>query len=231
MSKQDILIEGQRRILENINLVGKIDNSVDEMKSRIGESLKNQEESIRNIMQEKQMIASRKAASWSIDYPPGDARLQVSKDAGGSYSGHLNGEPVVCIPISSTTRDSRVGPRHVILYSRLSANTLVHPFYGVADSDGSLFAVMKDLRSAKALGNSLKDTIFNDDLGRVRIVYDLAQTIAYLHSVDILVRSLSDDKVLLFDDKGRWKPILTDLDKARLVREETLLSEKSNLST
>ena len=141
----------------------------------------------------------------------------MSKESSDEITGTLNNDNIVCYPISSIQMDCRIGHRHVTLYSKLSANTLVHPFYGIADRSGKLYAVMQDLRTSKSLGASLEDPQFTDMRDRLRIAYDIAQTLAYLHSVEILIRSLSDKNILLVQEGSRWKPILTNLDEARLV--------------
>jgi hypothetical protein len=46
--------------------------------------------------------------------------------------------------------------------------------------------------------------------------YD-SKTVAYLHSVEILVKSLSDETVLLIQENNSWTPIVTGLEQARQV--------------
>jgi hypothetical protein len=56
---------------------------------------------------------------------------------------------------------------------------------------------------------------------RVMVAYNLAKTVTHLHSVQTLIKNRSDKNVLLVqeevEDETVWKPILTDLDQARLV--------------
>ncbi len=55
-------------------------------------------------------------------------------------------------------------------------------------------------------------------LTRLEIAHDVAKAVAYLHSVDVLVKRLSDRTVLLsIDSGGIITPYLTDLERARLV--------------
>ena len=196
--------------------IGDVKSGVSSLQSQM-EDIRKQQEDMQSIIDEKMMIASMKSASWTITYPPNDQRLKLSGSMRGSIPGTLDGKAVLCVTVSTTLIDSRVGPRHVTLYSKLSANTLVHPFYGLAEQGDRVLAVMKDLSACKTLGASLGDKTFTMIIDRVRIAYDLAHTLAYLHSVDILVRSLSDENILLVQSDGTWKPTLTNLDKARMV--------------
>jgi hypothetical protein len=221
ITMQEKVVDGQERILSRLTIVDNIDSHL----SSLDDGLKGQGEAFSAIMDEKLKILSQTTATWRIDFQSNDARLKVSQDVSGDLAGTLNGQKVVCYPISSNQRDSRVGPRHVTLYSKLSANTSVHPFYGLADKNGQLYAVMQDLRTAKPLGSCLKDDQFSGIKDRLRIAYDIAQTVAYLHSVEILVRSLSDQSVVLTPENNEWKPVLMRLDQARLFLEDTSSAE------
>jgi serine/threonine protein kinase len=54
-------------------------------------------------------------------------------------------------------------------------------------------------------------------LERLAIVHEVAKIIEYLHSVEVLVKRLSDKNILLASENGTLKPYLTDLESARLV--------------
>jgi hypothetical protein len=126
---------------------------------------------------------------------------------------------VVCEPVKEDLmRYGEKGPRHVLIYAQLSANTLVHPFYGIAQRFGQRWAVMKDLRECPTLGAAIRDgRLPQFVLERLGIAHDIAKTIEYLHSVEVLVKRLSDKTVLLSSDHGEVVPYLTDLERARLV--------------
>jgi hypothetical protein len=64
------------------------------------------------------------------------------------------------------------------------------------------------------------------------VAFDIAHTVAYLHAADILVKNLSDVDVVLIKEKERWKPILTNVERARFVGQpgsdpHTLLTSSS----
>ncbi|KAH8916072.1 kinase-like protein [Atractiella rhizophila] len=183
------------------------------------------------VIEEKGQISNRTAAEWDIEFPLEDKRLKVSRDDKGTLAGtvqyHGLTSQVILHSISNHQKEDPFGggPRHVRIYSKLSsANTAVERFHGLAELEtGNYYVVMEDLRSAKSLGASLQDTAkFEDVKLRIRMAYELAKAIAFLHSVRILVRSLSDETVKLVQRDGKWKPVLTNLGEARLLFEDTL---------
>lgn len=79
----------------------------------------------------------------SIEFPESDTRLSVTPFDNNTLAGSLalpstEAVEVVCDPIKEELmRFGEKGPRHVLIYARLSANTLVHPFYGIAQRYGA----------------------------------------------------------------------------------------------
>ena len=114
----------------------------------------------------------------------------------------------------------RSGSRHVEIYKRISVGALVQSFYGICERNGKKYAVMEDLRNQPTLAVAIESKLLpNDGSTRMRIAYDLANTIAYLHSVGIIIKSMSDDTVVLRRlDGGTFQPCLTNLETARMVR-------------
>lgn len=98
----------------------------------------------------------------SVEFPETDTRLSVSKLDDKTIAGSLalpNAEAVevVCDPIKEDAmRYGEKGPRHGLRYARLSAHTLVHPFYGIAQRYGQRWEVMKDLRNQPVLGDAIE---------------------------------------------------------------------------
>ncbi|KAH8689275.1 hypothetical protein GQ44DRAFT_720472 [Phaeosphaeriaceae sp. PMI808] len=77
---------------------------------------------------------------------------------------------------------------------------------------------MKDLRKAPTLAGAIQDgKLPQSTLERLGIAHEVAKTVVYLHSVEVLVKRLSDKTVLLTSENGTFKPYLTDLENARLV--------------
>ena len=160
-----------------------------------------------------------------INFPEGDSLLDVQKDDG-ILTGQLkvahttaSSTAVICEPLKEELmRFGEKGPRHVLIYAKISANTLVHPVYGIAERIDQRWAVMKDLRKSPTLAAAIQyGQRPQSVLERIAIAHHVATTIDYLHSVDVLVKHLSDSTVVLSSDKGEVIPYLTDLEKARLV--------------
>ncbi|KAH8924291.1 kinase-like protein [Atractiella rhizophila] len=183
------------------------------------------------LVEEKGKISAKIAGKWEIQFPFEDKHLKVSREPNGMLAGTLEYDDsstsqVILLEISTTQKVDPFGrgPRHVRIYSEISsANTVIERFHGLAEPEaGKYYMVMEDLRSAKSLGDSLGGTQLGDVKDRLQIAYELSKAIAFLHSVRILVRSLSDDTVKLVERNKEWKPVLTKLEEARLLMEDTL---------
>ena len=72
-------------------------------------------------------------------------------------------------------------------------------------------------QTRKSAETSLNDSDFKELKARLMVAFDIAHTVAYLHAAEILVKNLSDVDVVLIKEKERWKPILTNLERARFV--------------
>jgi serine/threonine protein kinase len=179
------------------------------------------------ILDDLKKVADRQTSpELKIDFPEDDTCLSImgADDRGQLLYGILTSPGgdqthVVCEPIQDNIMNyGQAGPRHVLIYARISANTLVHPFYGIAQRRGRMWAVMKDLRTSKTLAQAIRDTQLPASvLDRVAIAHQIATTVEYLHSVEVLVKRLSDTKVLLCIENNSITPYLTDLEQARLV--------------
>lgn len=223
LSGQATLIAGQRQLIDAADCTSgaltKLTDDTNEDK-RIREEQSRQLSEI--LMEMKRKDVSVHEGATKIDFREGDPRLDLSREDTSVLAGSFQGQPVLCLPVSTSQIDSRQGPRLVSIYSKLSANTLVHPFYGIAEREGRLWAVMRDLRHGKVLGLSLNDSDFKELKARLMIAFDIAHTVAYLHAAEILVKNLSDVDVVLIKEKERWKPILTNLERARFVGQTRL---------
>jgi serine/threonine protein kinase len=151
-------------------------------------------------------------------------RLQVTEESDRLLSGSLADADsritkVVCEPVKEDLmKYGEKGPRHVLIYAKLSANTLVHPFYGIAQRSNQRWIVMKDLRQCPSLRDMMRDgKVPKSVLERTSIACDIARTMEYLHSVEILVKRLSDTTILLSRENNVVIPYLTNIDRARLV--------------
>ncbi|KAF5649642.1 tyrosine kinase catalytic domain protein [Fusarium sp. NRRL 52700] len=164
----------------------------------------------------------------AVDFEVGDPRLQITTETSEELVGTLrlsdsHSVSIVCTKVKeSLMRVGEKGPRHVSIYSKLSARCLVHPFYGIARYNGIRWLVFQDLRGSPSLANALSDErCLQEVMDRVRVAADVATTMTYLHSVEILLKSLTDQTVLLVTENSQLIPYLTELDRARMMSEIT----------
>jgi hypothetical protein len=208
---------------ELLKLTVKLDQNRTQQYAHMAEMMKKLE-----ILDELKEDLDEKAASkLGIDFPECETSLSVTREKGNvSLSGKLKlsnasdkTTNVICEPLKEDLmRYGEKGPRYVLIYAKISANTLVHPFYGIAQRFGQRWAVMKDLRECPTLASAIQNgQLPHSVLERIAIAHHVATTVDYLHSVEVLVKRLSDRTILLSSENGTITPYLTDLDKARLV--------------
>lgn len=165
----------------------------------------------------------------NIKFPEGDPRLQQISHLGKSRDllaflkdvGH-----VICKEIKNDEIRRGRGSRHVEIYQLISTNELVEVFYGIAELGGKRYAVMEDLRNGPTLAEMIEskaELSGSLHVTRLHLAYEVASAVAYLHSVDIVVKNISDVNIVLkrlshdSEDGRRFRPCLTNLEKARRV--------------
>ena len=124
-------------------------------------------------------------------------------------------------------RDSRTQTTFCkFIYSKMSDLASVQKFFGTTEisstpSTKSNFAIMEDVDRYKTLKQTLEDTASTPSLAtRLQIAYEPGKAVAYLHSLSLVIKVLSDSTIRMKkDDKGLVAPILTDLDQARVLFE------------
>jgi serine/threonine protein kinase len=192
----------------------------------IDTGLRQQNNDIQFIRQEveaearlRQNLNIQRTSAIKIDFFAGDERLRLVCDESGT-SGTLEGKAIVLADVNEDEmRVGGRGSRHVEIYKRISVGTFVQSFYGICERDGKKYAVLEDLRKEPTLAVAIQNSLLSDETQRLRVAYDLANTMAYFHSVGILLKSLSDDSVVLRRlDDGTLQPCLTNLETARMVR-------------
>jgi len=129
-----------------------------------------------------------------------------------------SGEAVECFPLRVLYREE--APRIILNYSRLSISLHVQRFFGIfTDSTGD-YAVMEDLTRAHRLQDALKDVRFVSSSSRqkLRLCYEIANTVAFLHSVELVVKVISDSSIYIVYKDTEMLPIFSDLESARSVQ-------------
>jgi len=168
-----------------------------------------------------------KSENLTVQFTKNDPRLKIIDKLPGEaipFAAKLNNLQVMCVPSITNDQTYNVNvPRHIAIYSRIAAHTLVHPFYGIADIDHpqcKYWAVMQNLSGYPTLAQSLpNDLLAQDPHSRLKIAVELSRTVGFLHSISIVVKNLSDGNVIMRKTgEGLQEPILTHLEEARLVR-------------
>lgn len=131
-----------------------------------------------------------------------------------------DGEHVVFEPLAWKRAET---PRLLSIYTEISRDVNIQRLFGVFHDSLSKtsYAVMEDLDEASFV--LLKDALSNNlisqasYLQRLRLCYEIALAVAYLHSVHIVVKVLSEKSIFIKQVKGELIPALSQLEYARLV--------------
>jgi hypothetical protein len=167
-----------------------------------------------------------KLSDLEVNFRRDDGRLKILgrvSDRPPRISATLDDMPVICIPsLTSTKHYSSRLPRLIRIYSKISAMTLVQPFYGIAeigDPEFKHWALMQDLSQNISLAQAIQAKALPKTLpDRLKIAYELSKTVAYLHSVQILIKSMTDANIILRAGEGNvLEPVVTNLEEAREV--------------
>jgi serine/threonine protein kinase len=158
-----------------------------------------------------------------IRFPQGDPRLQSISHLDGSQdliASLKDVGRVICKEVKNDGIRSGRGSRHVEIYRLISTSTLIQVFYGIAQLEGKRYAVMEDVRDDPTLAAMIASAELNGDpLARLQLAYEVASAVAYLHSVGIIVKNISDVNIVLkkLEDGRKFRPCLTNLEEARKV--------------
>jgi hypothetical protein len=207
--------------------------------SRQFESLeiRNQDQSA--FVQAEMRAISREVAKSkqvTIDIPHLGRRIQIFQmsdrrlrfEAGKPLQGGLEaqlegvGDVELCKLVGETSAAGAYLPRLINIYSRLSERTTARSLWGILDAPGERYAVMESLTACHKLEDLLASGKFSEFelTKRLRFAWEVCHAVAYFHSVNVLLKSLSSQNVYVRrvqSGSGQLRPILTDLENARLV--------------
>lgn len=145
-----------------------------------------------------------------------DRRLTLKNTSVG-LMGSLHGVGrVMCFELDETELGHRF-PRVIHVYSRIAARVNVQGFYGILEKSGRKYAIMEDLSTEMSLDATLQVGALPSLSARLRVAFELANTMAFLHRAGLLLKSLSGTTVVLKMIDGEIRPVITDLESARLV--------------
>jgi hypothetical protein len=105
------------------------------------------------------------------------------------------------------------------VYKNIQYTTGVQIFFGTMEVEKEIYAVMEDLDDEVTLQDICGETSTSLTLlDKIGLAYDLCKTVAVFHKAEICLKSLTDITVVLKKIKGdKWYPILTGLERSRLV--------------
>jgi len=157
-------------------------------------------------------------------YNEHDRRIYVKSDPDGQLRGLLQEKkPIICQDMEGEGISAWPAPgvtRIAHIYHRLSQRIQVQSFYGIYEEANRKYAIMEDLSDASTLNSAVRNPTEPVSVSvRLHLVLDLANTMAYLHRVGILLKSMSDSTVFLKLVNGEYRPIITELEAARLVND------------
>jgi hypothetical protein len=222
---------GSRRELRKLSETqvkkfGEINGSLQELLTKSDDIAQQQRENFQRLEYQLEMQKQNKdeIVDVHISFRDGDPSLEITGqlDESDDCTATLQGiGRVICKQIKGDDIRSGWGSRHAEIYQCISIGTLVQSFYGIAELHGKRFAVMQDLRDDQTLAAAIESHDSYEPLAYIRFAYELANTVAYLHSVGIIVKNISDTNVVVVKLEGgsRLQPRLTNLEQARRVSE------------
>lgn len=132
------------------------------------------------------------------------------------------GEAVVFEPLAWKRAET---PRLLSVYAEISRVVNIQRFFGVFQdtSSNTYYAVMEDLDGDESSFVLLKDALSNQliakisPIRRLLLSYEIALAVSYLHSLNIVVKVISENSFYVKEVNGEFVPVLTNLEYARLV--------------
>lgn len=122
---------------------------------------------------------------------------------------------IECQKLSDTTASRRA----LEAYRDLQYGAYIQAIHGLAKIDGDIFIVMQDCSKLSTLAEECNNNTTSVELiARVRLAFDVAQSIAWLHSADLILKTLNDRAVkLVRGNDGTLRPCITEVEHVRLV--------------
>lgn len=150
-----------------------------------------------------------------------DSRIKVkfNKETNVGTGTFKDVNPIICLPLTAEAAKPML-PKVLQIYHKISARIQVQRLYGVLRMKEGNYSIMEDLTKCKTLAEHIKENEPVTLLQQLNWGYQIANTMAYLHNVGIVLKVLSDESVVMQDVNGTLRPVLTDLALARLVTTE-----------
>lgn len=127
-------------------------------------------------------------------------------------------------------KESKLSQESLEIYPKLQERAYVQQLKGLAEIHGRLYVFMQDCSSYPTLNKLCVDRGLPSDLvSRVEIASKIAQTIAWYHRSDVILKAIYDTSIAMHMDQcgdNKWTPILTGLEHMRHVSGITSISMK-----
>jgi serine/threonine protein kinase len=106
------------------------------------------------------------------------------------------------------------------VYQKLQSVAFIQRYHGIAQRDNRVYAVMEDLDNLETLASVYQDQSRSLSLEeRLVVAQDLARTVAWYHRGEVILKSISDNSIILKkSSKGTYRCLLKGTEKARSVR-------------
>ena len=129
-----------------------------------------------------------------------------------------DGTRVICknLPQSRAGIEQSIS-RPAMIYSRLAQGSNVQNYFGILERQGRYYAVMEDVQELPTLDRWLAEHGVPDRLSALTVAYEISSTVAYFHSVQLLVKTISDQKIVLKTTGETTVPLFTEVERARIV--------------
>ena len=149
------------------------------------------------------------------------ACMPADRQSGTVFHGTLTGgEKVVFTPLAWTKWET---PRLITIYAEISRYVNIQRLYGVFRDSSCHYSVMEDVEGESSPFVILKEALTNgmitnaSRIQRLRLCNEIALSVAYLHSLKIVVKVLSDSSIFVREVNGDFIPVTANLEHARLV--------------
>ena len=109
-------------------------------------------------------------------------------------------------------------PKPAKIYSLLAAETQVQGYFGILEQKDRYYNVWEDLSDLPNLYQWLRVNGIPNRLTALRVAYEISSTVAYFHSVQVLLKALNDETIMIRKKEGAAVPVLTGVERARMVR-------------
>lgn len=146
----------------------------------------------------------------------------------GKHDGHMrfrgslaSGAEVIFVPLH--LESSWDIPRLLSVYATLSGCVNIQRFYGMFSDASGHYAVMEDVEGEGGPFVSLQKALSDNQIAKssrihkLRLCYEVALTVAYLHSLEIIVKVISESSIFVRNSDGGLVPVMANLDQTRDV--------------